>query len=77
MPCCEYQIFMTLSSLTPVLVILLFIQTTLLIFPICPLLHPDMPCFTSQYAVFRTAKGGISHYNIIVYASSFISFICR
>lgn len=61
MPCCEYQIFMTLSSLTPVLVILLFIQTTLLIFPICPLLHPDMPCFTSQYAVFRTAKGGISH----------------
>ena len=56
MPCCEYQIFMTLSSLPPVLVILLFIQTTLLIFPICPLLHPDMPCFTSQYAVFRTAK---------------------
>lgn len=52
MPCCEYQIFMTLSSLTPILVILLFIQTTLLIFPICPLSHPDMPSFALQKVAY-------------------------
>lgn len=77
MPCCEYQIFMTLSSLTPRSCHIAIYPNNAPHFPICPLLHPDMPCFTSQYAVFRTAKGGISHYNIIVYASSFISFICR
>lgn len=60
MPCCEYQIFMTLSSLTPVLVILLFIQTTLLIFqyvPFCILIyhvsHRNMPSFARQKVAYR------------------------
>lgn len=60
MPCCEYQIFMTLSSLTPVLVILLFIQTTLLIFQyvpfcilICHVSHRNMPSFARQKVAYR------------------------
>lgn len=60
MPCCEYQIFMTLSSLPYVLVILLFIQTTLLIFqyaPFCILIyhvsHRNMPSFARQKVAYR------------------------
>lgn len=77
MQCCEYQIFIPLSSFTPRSCHIVIYPNNAPHFSNMPLLHPDMPCFTSQYAVFRTAKGGILHYNIIVYASSFISFICR
>ena len=61
MPCCEYQIFMTLSSLPPRSCHIVIYPNNAPHFSNMSPLHPDMPCFTSQYAVFRTAKGGISH----------------
>lgn len=47
--------FMTLSSLTPFLSYCYLSKQRSSFSNMSPL-HPDMPCFTSQYAVFRTAK---------------------